>query len=87
MPAEIRPAAPVYVSGGKRLNFDRHDTMGELTDTFYGCGRDDGCFPSGSWAELCALASLVVAHPAYQPPEQLAPGAMIEDEDPEDPRG
>lgn len=78
---------PAYVSGGKRLNFDRRDpytSAGTLTSTFRGSGRDDGCLPSCSWEELCALASLIVDHPAYRAPQTLPSTAMIEDPDPEE---
>lgn len=63
-------APPVCVSGGKRLNFSRTDSYdGSVGDTFMGFGKDEGCYPSCSWEELCALAKLVVDHPAFRLPE------------------
>lgn len=64
---EIEP--PTFVSGGKRLNFSREGEVGEYTKTFGGYGKDEGCYPSCSWEELCALAKLVVEHPAFRLPE------------------
>jgi hypothetical protein len=59
---------PVFVRGGKRLNFDREDGWtGEVDESFRGYGKDEGCYPSGTWEELCALATLIVQHPAYVP--------------------
>lgn len=74
---------PVFVSGGRRLNFDRRDQIGE---TFLGSGKDDGCFPSGSWEELCAMAKLIVDHPAFRLPETVNTYSppTIEDEDESD---
>lgn len=70
----MEPEPPVFVSGGKRLNFDRTDHWnGELSETFLGTGKDEGCYPSCSWEELCALAQLVVDHPAFRLPEQPDP--------------
>lgn len=61
---------PVYVSGGKRLNFSRRDEFGESThEDFQGFGKEAGCYPSCSWEELCAMAKLVVEHPAFRLPE------------------
>jgi hypothetical protein len=78
---EAKP--PVYVSGGKRLNFDRHEPYGnDLTDTFVGSGKSDGTYPSCTWEELCAMAKLVVDHPAFRLPDtpnRYSP-PMIEDE-------
>lgn len=68
---ERRIQPPTFVSGGKRLNFDRYepDGFGALSDTFIGSGKSEGCVPSCSWEELCALAKLVVDHPAFRLPE------------------
>jgi hypothetical protein len=69
------PTPPVFVSGGKRLNFDReedwgkNDTYATYADTFAVYGKDESCFPSCSWEELCALAKLVTEHPAFRLPE------------------
>jgi hypothetical protein len=75
---------PVFVSGGKRLNFDREEGWGEnktLTEGFDVYGKDDSCRPSCSWEELCALADLVVKHPAFRLPEPTTYyPARIEDE-------
>lgn len=61
---------PVFVQGGKRLSFSRCDEYtNALTDTFIGTGKSDGAQPSCSWEELCALAKLVVDHPAFRLPE------------------
>lgn len=67
----VESKPPVFVRGGKRLNFDRHELFGKgLTDTFHGSGRDDGCYPSCSWEELCAMADLIVKHPAFRLPAE-----------------
>lgn len=74
---------PVFVSGGKRLNFDRRDEYtDEIREEFSGYGKDTGCYPSGSWAELCALAKLITEHPAYTPVPPVTPyyRPTIEDE-------
>lgn len=69
MPEQIEP--PVFVRGGKRLNFDRTDEWtNEVNETFIGSGKSEGCACEATWDELCALAALIVAHPAYIPPEQ-----------------
>jgi hypothetical protein len=66
----VTAAAPAYVSGGKRLNFSRKDPYtSELSESFRGFGKDEGCYPSCSWEELCALAKLVVEHPAFRLPD------------------
>lgn len=74
---------PVFVQSGKRLSFDRRDEYtGELGDTFAGSGKSEGSQPTCSWEELCALAALVVAHPAFvpvTPTDSLYP-PTIEDE-------
>lgn len=62
---------PVFVSGGKRLNFSRQNEWGEQTEDFQGYGKDQGCYPSASWDELCALATVIAAHPAYRPVTEL----------------
>lgn len=63
---------PIFISGGKRLNFDRRVLDGEgLKKEFSGYGKDEGCYPSGTWEELCALATLIVNHPAYRPVTRL----------------
>jgi hypothetical protein len=66
---QIQP--PTFVSGGKRLNFDRHEPygFGALSDTFTGFGKAEGTYPSCSWEELCAMAKLIVDHPAFRLPE------------------
>jgi hypothetical protein len=70
MAAKKKP--PVFVSGGKRLNFDRQaDWEDAPGDTFSGYGKDQGCYPSGTWRELCALATVITAHPAYEPVTEL----------------
>lgn len=57
---------PLFVQGGKRLSFDRTEPYGtDITDEFVGEGKSEGCVPSCNWEELCALATLVVRHPAY----------------------
>lgn len=70
--AQIAP--PTFVSGGKRLNFDRHEPygFGALSDTFIGEGKSEGCAPSCSWEELCAMAKLIVEHPAFRLPDEAA---------------
>jgi hypothetical protein len=77
------PKPPVFVSGGKRLNFDRHDPYdGTLLEYFVGSGKSEGTYPSCSWEELCAMARLIVDHPAFRLPEskdQIYP-AGIKDE-------
>lgn len=64
----IKP--PVFVRGGKRLNFSREDEWetGKLNDFFTGYGKDTSCSAEASWEELCALATLIVNHPAYVEP-------------------
>lgn len=79
---DVKP--PVFISGGKRLNFSRRDEYtDDLTEGFHGFGKDTGCYPSADWEELCAFAALIVAHPAYvepgEPPAYSPP--MIEDEE------
>ena len=65
---------PVFVAGGKRLNFDRCDPYdGTVGDTFIGSGKADGCAPSCSWEELCAMAKLIVEHPAFRLPDEPNP--------------
>jgi hypothetical protein len=65
---------PVFVSGGKRLNFSRQAEWGDpLSDYFQGYGKDTGCYPSCSWEELCAMADLIVRHPAFRLPETSSP--------------
>jgi hypothetical protein len=61
---------PVFVRGGKRLNFSREDEWetGKLNDEFIGYGKDTSCSASASWEELCAMATLIVNHPAYVTP-------------------
>lgn len=85
-PRQSNPVPPKFVSGGRRLNFDREDGWGStarLDDTFRGYGKDDGCYPSCTWEELCAMAALIVAHPAYVEPGEEAKdpiyGASIEE--------
>ena len=77
----IKP--PVSVSGGKRLNFSRHDPYDDgINEDFIGEGKSDGCVPSCSWEELCAMAKLVVDHPAFRLPEPSTYyPPRIEDED------
>lgn len=76
---------PVFVSGGKRLNFTRRDEY--YADAFHtdfsGYGKEHGCYPSATWEELCAMAALIVAHPAYVEPSEPSTyyPPMIEDED------
>ena len=67
MPNQSQYEAPVFVSGGKRLNFTRRDEWEEQTiqTGFSGYGKDSSCYPSGSWRELCALATVIIEHPAY----------------------
>lgn len=67
MGSDVKP--PVFVSGGKRLNFSRESDWHEngLMEDFEGFGKDEGCRPSASWGELCALAKLITEHPAYAP--------------------
>lgn len=77
------PRPPVFVSGGKRLNFTREDPWCDyLNEHFDGHGKDESCTPSCSWEELCALAHLVVNHPAFvipgEPGDYYPP--RIEDE-------
>jgi len=61
---------PVCVSGGKRLNFSRRDSWDDsVGDSFAGYGKEEGCYPSCSWEELCAMAQLIVDHPAFRLPE------------------
>jgi hypothetical protein len=73
----------VFVQGGKRLSFDRRDEYtGALTDTFAGSGKSEGAQPSCSWEELCALAQLVVDHPAFRlpPPTDYYPPTIQDEE-------
>lgn len=64
-----RQKPPLSVTGGKRLNFSRRDIWDDtITETFTGYGKDESCVPSGSWEELCAMAKLIVDHPAFRLP-------------------
>lgn len=61
---------PLSVTGGKRLTFSRRDIWDDtIGSTFHGFGKDESCVPSCSWEELCAMAKLVVDHPAFRLPE------------------
>lgn len=84
MMPQISAQPPVFVSGGKRLNFNRGDEFEQAVvhQTFRGYGKDDGCYPSCSWGELCAMAALIVAHPAYVSEPPIGPyPPSIEDAD------
>lgn len=66
----MSPQPPIFVRGGKRLNFSREDEWdARLHDDFQGFGKDRSCYPSCSWEELCAMAKLIVEHPAFRLPK------------------
>jgi hypothetical protein len=82
-----QPKPPVEVSGGKRLNFTRRDMWDDsITSSFTGFGKDESCVPSGSWEELCAMAKLIVDHPAFRLPETVSDYYPPSIEDEETPR-